>query len=86
MIVYRVQVYIGTEWLNIWHPIRTEAKKELATWEREDYQARLDQIEVGPGREGLCMLLNLADANHMNLEGTLIARTSQLDPRGISCQ
>lgn len=81
MIVYRIQVYVGTEWLNVWHPTVTEAKKDLATFERAAYPARLDQIDVGPGRESLCMLLNLADANHMNLEGELIARTSQLDPR-----
>jgi hypothetical protein len=86
MIVYRIQVHIGTEWLNIWLPTSAEAKKELATFEKSDHAARLDQIEVGPGREGLCRLLNLADANHMNLEGKLVARTSQLDPRGQSCQ
>jgi len=80
MLIYRVQVYVETEWLNVWHPTTVEARKELATWEKEGYEARLDQIEVGAGREGLCRLLNLADANHMNLEGKLIARTSHLEP------
>ena len=86
MIVYRIQVYVGTEWLNIWLPKLAGARTELASFEKSGYAARLDQIEVGAGREGLCNLLNLADANHMNLAGDLIARTSQLDPRGLSCQ
>ena len=86
MIVYRIQVYVGIEWLNIWLPRLAEARKELVGWEKGGYAARLDQVEVGAGREGLCALLNLADANHMNLEGRLLARTSQLDPQGISCQ
>lgn len=80
MIVYRIQIYVGTEWLNVWSPRLAEAKRELASFEKSGHEARLDQIEVGSGREGLCQLLNLADANHMNLEGKLIARTSQLEP------
>jgi hypothetical protein len=89
VIVYRIQVHIAGDWLNIWFPLLggpNGANAELAKFERDDFEARLDQIEVGAGREGLCRLLNLADANHMNLEGELIARTSHLDPRGISCQ
>ena len=86
MIVYRIQVHVEGEWLNIWLPRSAKARKELAGWEKDGYEARLDLISVGSGREGLCALLNLADANHMNLSGELIARTSQLDPRGTSCQ
>jgi hypothetical protein len=86
VIVFRIQVHIAGDWLNIWIPWLGGAEANLVSWEKDGYEARLDQIDVGAGREGLCRLLNLADANHINLEGELIARTSHLDPRGISCQ
>ena len=79
MIVYRVQAFIGTDWVSIWTATLTEGRKELANFEGE-HEARLDKIDVPPGRNELAAALNLADANHMNFEGELVARTEQLEP------
>ena len=79
MIVYRVQIVVGTEWMNVWCASLDEGRKELKNFEGE-YEARLDKIDVPPGREWLVTALNLADANHTNFEGELVARTEQLEP------
>ena len=79
MIIYRVQVSVGTEWMNVWMATLDEGQKELAIFDG-DYEARLDKVYVMTDREGLAAAMNLADANHTNFEGELIARTKQLEP------
>ncbi len=78
MHVYRVQAISEpgdeTPWTNQWLPTLALARKNLAEVEKLGWEARLDKINVPAGRDGLCYVLNLADANHTNLEGELIAR------------
>lgn len=73
MILYRVQVFIGTDWETLWTSTKAEAQDALDSFEGE-HEARLDKIEVPTNREGLAEALNRADANHMNFEGELVAR------------
>ena len=79
VVVYRVQVSVGTEWMNVWMATLDEGQKELAIFDG-DYEARLDKVYVMTDREGLAAAMNLADANHTNFEGELVARTKQLEP------
>lgn len=74
MICYRVQAFIDTDWVNSWCPTLAEAKSVLKDCARQGWRARLDKVDVPTSREGLCAALNLADANHLNFTGELIAR------------
>lgn len=69
MRVYRLQTYPGTdEWANEFLPTLAEGQKALTRATDGDLPARLDELEVENGREGLCLFLNQAVANHMNQE------------------
>lgn len=76
MIIYRLQTYPGTDdWTNEFIPWRASADKALDKATVAEIPARLDELEVEPGREGLCTFLNQAPLNHMNQEpGRFIAR------------
>lgn len=67
MKVYRLQTYPGTsDWTNEYLPTQTDAKKALEAATTAELPARLDELDVPGGRDGLCMFLNQAVANHMN--------------------
>lgn len=76
MIVYRLQVFQGEEFANDWLPTMDDAKRALREVAPK-WDARVDQLDVPSGREALCAFLKLADASHMNLEGTPIARAER---------
>ena len=67
MRVYRLQTYPDTDdWTNQFEPTMALAQKALTAATDAEIPARLDELEVEPGREGLCDFLNQAMANHMN--------------------
>lgn len=67
MRVYRIQTYPGTDdWANQFEPTLAEAMKAMVAATKAELPARLDELEVENGREGLCDFLNQATANHMN--------------------
>jgi hypothetical protein len=67
MRVYRLQTYPGTDdWANQFEPTMEKAQKALDKATAAELPARLDELEVENGREGLCDFLNQAVANHMN--------------------
>ncbi len=69
MRVYRIQTYPDTEdWANEFLPTLAGAKKALVAATAAELPARVDWLEIEPGREGLCDFLNQAVANHMNQE------------------
>lgn len=69
MRVFRLQSYPGTDaWANLFCPTLAEGKKALDQATEAELPARLDELEIENGREGLCDFLNQAIANHMNQE------------------
>ncbi len=66
MRIYRLQTYPSTdEWTNQFEPTMALAQKALDEATAAELPARLDELEVEPGREGLCAFLNQAMNNHM---------------------
>lgn len=77
MILYRLQITAGPDWMTAWFTTVAEGRRELAACEKRKTEARLDKIDVPTDKEGLAWAMNLADANQMNFEGDLIARTKE---------
>lgn len=69
MRVYRLQTYPDTDdWANTFMPTLADAQKALTAATKAELPARLDELEVENGREGLCLFLNQAVNNHMAQE------------------
>lgn len=67
MHVYRLQAYPGTpDWTNEYLPTMIEARKAMDKATIAEIPARLDELDIPGGRDGLCMFLNQAVNNHMN--------------------
>lgn len=75
MILYRIQIEDGPDWINLWVTTAAQGRKELVACEQRQKVARLDKIDVPTDKEGLAWAMNMADTNQMNFEGDLIART-----------
>ena len=69
MILFRTQVFIGTDWCTIWDTTQAKGKDTLASFDGE-HEARLDKMDVPNDKAGLAEALNRADANHMNWDGS----------------
>lgn len=78
MILYRLQIAEGPDWINAWFTTMAEGKQTLRACQKRGVEARLDRIDVPTDKEGLAEAMNLADANYMNYEGERVARTKEL--------
>jgi hypothetical protein len=76
MILYRLQIADDQDWINAWFTTAAEGKTELVACGKRNKEARLDKIDVPTDKEGLAWAMNMADANQMNFEGDLVARTT----------
>jgi hypothetical protein len=69
MRIYRLQTYPDTDdWANEYLPTLLGAREAMDKATVAEIPARLDELEVENGREGLCDFLNVATANHMAQE------------------
>jgi len=69
MIVYRIQVSKGKEWIVQWEPLLAEAKRSFTTYLRAGYEVHLDKIEILSSRDDIAAALNHAQVNRINWPG-----------------
>lgn len=68
MIVYCVETFPGTEdWANEFFETQSEAKANLKKCTEAELPAKLLKLCIPDTKAGFVELLNLRDANHMNL-------------------
>ena len=61
--VYRVQATVDTAWVTQYEPTAAAARETRNTLAELYREVRIDKVEVGTDREGICAALNHADAN-----------------------
>lgn len=71
MILFLVQSFSGSEWMNDWYSRRDEALESHKYWTSElKLEAKVFEIDVVTTKGGLAEAMNASGYNHMNLTET----------------